>query len=214
MDLENLRKQYTKDGLDESDLAASPFDQFRQWFEQVQQFELGEDFELNAMALATANAQGQVSNRIVLLKSYDDEGFRFFTNYESRKGRDLAENPHAALLFYWPFVERQIRIEGRVEKTAVEISRKYFDSRPRKSRISAVISPQSQTVPNRQYLDDASEHELQRVGDGPIDLPDYWGGYVLTPTRFEFWQGRENRLHDRLQYEWADGQWSVRRLGP
>lgn len=215
MNLEDLRKQYSKFGLNESDINQDPFVQFREWFEQVQQFDLGEDIELNAMALATSNAKGQVSNRIVLLKSYDDAGFRFFTNYESQKGRDLAENPHAALLFYWPFVERQIRVEGTVVKTDQATSKKYFDSRPRKSRISAVVSPQSQTVPNRQYLEEISQKELDRVGDeGPIELPEYWGGYCLKPEIFEFWQGRQNRLHDRLQYSWDGNQWIVNRLGP
>ena len=214
MNLEDLRKQYTKSGLDQSDLKADPVDQFRDWFEQVQTFEIGDDFELNAMALATCNSQGHVSNRIVLLKSYDSGGFRFFTNYESKKGQDLAENPHAALLFYWPFVERQVRIEGTVAKTDQEMSKKYFDSRPRKSRISAVISPQSKPVPNRQFLNEASERETEKIGEGPIDLPDYWGGYCLTPTKFEFWQGRENRLHDRLQYERVNDQWKIIRLGP
>lgn len=214
MSLEDLRKQYTKFGLSKSDLADCPFEQFRDWFEQVQQFDLGSDIELNAMALATSNAKGEVSNRIVLLKSYDSEGFRFFTNYESQKAKDMAENPHAGLLFYWPFVERQIRIEGTVSKTDYETSKKYFDSRPRKSRISAVISPQSQPVADRAFLESASQTALERVGEGPIDLPDYWGGYCLKPRKFEFWQGRENRLHDRLQYELTDNHWKITRLGP
>lgn len=214
MNLENLRRQYTKDGLYESNLKDDPFDQFRDWFEQVQQMEIEGGFELNAMALATSNAQGQVSNRIVLLKSYDTSGFRFFTNYDSQKAQDLADNPHAAILFYWPFLERQIRIEGSVTKTDQDTSKKYFDSRPRKSRISAVISPQSKPIPNRDFLEQATESELEKVGEGPIELPDYWGGYCLSPDRFEFWQGRENRLHDRLQYVRTDDQWTIRRLGP
>lgn len=214
MSIENLRKQYTKSGLDKAALRDSPFEQFRAWFDEVQQLNTNEDFESNAMALATANAQGEVSNRIVLLKHFDENGFRFFTNYESRKGKDLEDNPHAALLFYWQNLERQIRIEGSVTKTDVATSQKYFDSRPRKSRISAIISPQSKVVENRSTLEQARDDELDKVGDGPIALPEYWGGYCLKPTLFEFWQGRENRLHDRLQYALKDDHWEISRLGP
>lgn len=213
--MEHLRKQYTRDGLQESDLDPCPFEQFGRWFAEAQR-EIKDDwFEPNAMALATANCAGEVSNRIVLLKRYDQNGFLFFTNYESRKGLDLAENPRASLLFFWPQMERQIRINGDVTKTDREISKKYFDSRPRKSRISASISPQSQPVKDRQSLELASQEELQKVGEeGEIDLPNFWGGYCLSPVSFEFWQGRENRLHDRLQYEWTENRWTIHRLGP
>lgn len=212
--LENLRRQYTRFGLNDGDLDPNPFRQFKLWFDEACDLDAGEDFEANAMALATANARGEVSNRIVLLKYFDENGFCFFTNYESHKGQDLEENPHAALLFYWAPLERQIRIEGTVERTDPELSREYFDSRPRLSRISAVISPQSRPVPDRKFLEEAARQELDKVGEGPIELPSYWGGYRLRPVRFEFWQGRENRLHDRVQYEKQGDSWKTVRLGP
>ncbi len=212
--MEDLRKQYTKHGLKKSDLSDCPFDQFSKWFDQAQLEISDPSFEPNAMALATANSRGVVSNRIVLLKGFDQNGFRFFTNYESKKAIDLSENPNAAILFFWPHLERQIRIEGCVTKTSRELSKKYFDSRPRKSRISAIVSPQSKPIENREVLETSSEKMITKLDDGPVDRPEYWGGYCLKPLLFEFWQGRENRLHDRLQYEWAESDWIVQRLGP
>jgi len=212
--MENLRRQYTQCGLKESDLCGCPFEQFRLWFEDAQHRIKDDFFEPNAMALATSNKKGEVSNRVVLLKGFDEKGFRFFTNYESSKAKDLEENPNGSLLFYWPQIERQIRIAGGVVKTDRAVSRQYFDSRPRESRISAVISPQSRPVENRQVLEEAAAKESEQVSGGEIELPDYWGGYRVTPTLFEFWQGRENRLHDRLQYTSCDGRWEIQRLGP
>ena len=223
MSMEDLRKQYTLAGLDESTVSADPFQQFSVWFEEAQREITDSWFEPNAMALATADEHGNVSNRIVLLKGVDEIGFRFFTNYDSEKGTQIAANPNASLLFFWPQLERQIRISGTVQKTSPELSKKYFDSRPVKSRISAVASPQSKPVTDRQQLESAVAQVQESIGGSQIDesqleCPDYWGGYHVVPKTFEFWQGRENRLHDRLQYYLTEPseskQWAVRRLGP
>lgn len=212
--MENLRKQYTLDGLDEDDLLECPFSQFDAWFEQARGLVQDKSFEPNAMALATSNGRGEVTNRIVLLKGFDKNGFRFYTNYQSRKGLDLDENPQAALLFFWPQMERQIRINGTVVRTSRELSKNYFDSRPRESRISARVSPQSRPVADRAFLEDLSTRESQRLADQEIPLPENWGGFCLAPTEFEFWQGRQSRLHDRLQYLKNGKEWQIRRLGP
>ncbi len=207
----DIRREYVNTGLDESSLAENPFDQFQQWFAEAEKSE-GED--VIAMTLATASRRGIPSARIVLLKGVDD-GFLFFTNYNSHKGRELEENPHAALVFWWRSQNRQVRIEGRVEQIAPHESDSYFASRPHGSKISAVASPQSQVIESRQVLQElVAEVERSLSGSDGIPRPENWGGYRLLPEVIEFWQGRENRLHDRLQYRREGEEWIIRRLGP
>jgi pyridoxamine 5'-phosphate oxidase len=213
-EVENLRKEYTLLGLYRRDLSSDPFEQFKIWFDES--VRTAGDREPNAMTLATASRDGAPSARVVLLKGFDSRGVVFFTNYESRKARQLAENPRAALSFHWPWLERQVQIEGVIQKTGREESAAYFDKRPLGSRLGAIASrKQSAVVENRTVLEDrlsALRVEYQSV-DPP--LPDFWGGYRLVPGRFEFWQGRENRLHDRFLYTPdSEGRWKIDRLSP
>jgi len=210
MSVSDLRQSYEKSTLLEDSAAASPFDQFSLWFDQALAAQVPEP---NAMTLATVDADGQPSARIVLIKGYDARGFVFYTNYESRKGHDLLANPRAGLLFFWQPLERQVRIEGRVEKVAAEESDTYFHSRPLGSRIGAWASRQSQPITRAEL--EAREQEIRaRYGEQP-PRPPHWGGYRVVPTLFEFWQGRPSRLHDRLRYR-PDGQggWAIDRLSP
>ena len=210
--LSALRKEYTHDYLDELHTHENAMEQFHLWFQQALTMELPEP---NAMSLGTSN-NGQPSVRIVLMKSFDQEGFVFFTNYESRKGQDLAANPKAALTFFWHGLERQVRIEGLIEKVSEAESDEYYHSRDRGSRIGAWASPQSQPIPHREALE-ARLHEVQQRYDGQDDFPrpPHWGGYRLRPENIEFWQGRPSRLHDRLIYHrQADGSWRRERLAP
>ena len=213
MDVAELRKEYTLSGLHRTDLSPDPFEQFRLWFEESVQ--TAGDREPNVMTLATASQTGAPSARVVLLKGFDAQGMKFSTNYESRKAQQLAENPSAALNFHWPWLERQIQIEGLVKKVGREESQAYFDRRPIGSRLGAIVSKQSSVVESREILEErlsALKTELQ--GSNPA-LPDFWGGYLLVPQRFEFWQGRENRLHDRFLYTpHANGTWQIERLAP
>lgn len=207
----DIRRDFMSEGLSEAALAADPLTQFLRWFEDAAQTE---SYDVNAMTLATATADGRPSARIVLLKGVDD-GFLFYTNYESHKGRELAENPDAALVFWWPTLARQVRVEGRVEKVSAEESDAYFRSRPRGSRIGAVASPQSRVIESRDLLAQrvaAVEEEYR--GRDDIPCPEHWGGYRLRPVLVEFWQGRPSRLHDRLQYRREENKWVVERLGP
>jgi pyridoxamine 5'-phosphate oxidase len=209
MSLSDLRQSYEKGVLLETQAAASPFDQFKRWFDEAVAAQVPEP---NAMTLATVDASGQPSARIVLVKGADEHGFTFFTNYESRKGEDLAAEPRAALLFFWQPIERQVRIEGRVEKVSAEESDSYFHSRPAGSRIGAWASEQSRPI-TREVLEAREREFRERYGDQP-PRPPHWGGYRLVPTSFEFWQGRPSRLHDRLRYL-PDGQgWKIDRLSP
>lgn len=207
----DIRRDYMSAGLREADLAADPIAQFLQWFQEASRTETD---DVNVMTLATAAPDGRPSARIVLLKGVDD-GFVFYTNYESHKGRELEENPNAALVFWWPTLARQVRIEGGVERVSVEESDAYFRSRPRGSRIGAIASPQSRVIENRDLLAGrvvALEEEYREKEEIPRPL--HWGGYRLRPALVEFWQGRESRLHDRLQYRREGDGWIIERLGP
>lgn len=209
MSVADLRQTYDKGVLLESQAAASPFDQFTLWFDQALAAAVPEP---NAMTLATVDASGQPSARTVLIKNFDARGFVFFTNYDSRKGHDLAAEPRASLLFFWQPLERQVRIEGTVEKVSEAESDAYYESRPVGSRLGAWASPQSQPT-TREALE-ANEHRYRKqFGDDP-PRPPHWGGYRLVPHALEFWQGRPSRLHDRLRYRLTDGQWVIERLAP
>ena len=213
LDIARLRKEYTLQGLHRKDLVPDPIQQFRKWFEES--VRLAGDREPNAMTLATADPQGRPAARIVLLKGFDERGFVFFTNYESRKGRDLAENPRAALNFHWPWLERQIQIEGNVARVPHDESQDYFDKRPLKSRVSAIISPQSSAVPSRAELERRFDEVSAQYANSNPPVPEFWGGFRVAPERIEFWQGRENRLHDRFLYTLTvDSTWRIERLGP
>ncbi len=212
MSLADLRRDYTLDGLNEADVDPDPFKQFAVWFEQAQR---ATTTEPHAMTVATASRDGIPSARTVLLKNFDERGFVFYTNYESAKGRDLVENPRAALLFYWPELERQVRISGAVERIRREESERYFHSRPRGSQVGAAVSRQSEVIPSRAVLAAAVARFEARHDGREIPLPEDWGGYHVNPNTFEFWQGRPSRLHDRIRYlQQPDGSWRIERLSP
>jgi pyridoxamine 5'-phosphate oxidase len=213
MDVANLRKDYVRHGLLESEAPTDPLDLFRTWFESAVDAGLEDP---NAMTLATATADGAPRARIVLLKGFDERGFCFFTNYTSSKARELDANPRAALVFYWHDFERQVRIEGAIERTTATESDAYFEMRPRDSRIGAHASPQSCELRSREELEARLAAELERFGTaGDVPRPDDWGGYRLVPSLIEFWQGRPARLHDRLVYQRPDGSsWKRARLAP
>jgi pyridoxamine 5'-phosphate oxidase len=212
MSLADLRKDYTLAGLAEKDLARDPFRQFEKWFQEAEASKL---VEPNAMILATATRDGRPSGRTVLLKSVDGRGFVFYTNYESRKGRELDGNPQASLVFPWFPFERQVVVEGVVTKVTREEAEAYFHSRPLPSQLGAWASAQSSIIPGRKGLEDAMKELEKKYAGQTVPLPPQWGGYRLAPATVEFWQGRRNRLHDRLRYRRAvDGSWSVERLSP
>jgi len=212
MNIADLRRTYALESLSEQDVATDPVEQFRRWFNEALNARL---YEPNAMTLATADATGRPSARTVLLKGFDANGFVFYTNYESRKGQNLADNPQAALLFWWGELERQVRIEGRVEQVSPEESEVYFHSRPRDSQLGAWASPQSQVIVDRSVIETAmADLQATYAGQTTLPLPPHWGGYRVIPDHFEFWQGRESRLHDRIRYTpLADG-WVLDRLAP
>jgi len=207
----DIRKDYTLHSLNEENVAADPIDQFARWWNDALNSEIAEP---NAMTLATSTKDGKPSARIVLLKGLDKNGFVFYTNYNSHKGTELAENPYAALTFFWKEIERQVRIEGAVEKVTAEESDTYFLSRPEGSRVGAWASPQSSVIENRDLLEENVERYKEEFKNS-IPRPPHWGGYRVMPFKIEFWQGRSNRLHDRLQYtKTAKGSWKVERLAP
>jgi pyridoxamine 5'-phosphate oxidase len=207
----DLRKDYGQARLDESDVADDPMDQFTRWFEEALKAEVNEP---NAMSVATVGEDGRPTSRIVLVKQFDARGFTWYTNYDSQKGKQLASKPFAALLFFWSELERQVRIEGRVERTSAEESDKYFNSRPLKSRLSAIASEQSEPIANRAALEQHYEEVARQYGEAP-PRPQHWGGFRLVPERIEFWQGRRSRFHDRIVYtRQEDGLWTRQRLQP
>ena len=209
-DVAELRRNYTRDGLRRADLADDPVTQFRQWFGEAVAAEL---VEPNAMVLATTNGQ-RPSARTVLLKAYDERGFVFFTNYESRKARDIAADPSVSLLFPWYPLERQVGILGHAERISAAESLAYFASRPHGSRLGAWVSQQSAVINSRQFLEMKWDEMKRKFADGEIPLPSFWGGIRVVPTEIEFWQGRENRLHDRFRYTRAGDAWTIERLAP
>jgi pyridoxamine 5'-phosphate oxidase len=212
MNLADLRREYTKGGLRRADLEPNPIVQFQKWFEQALNAQI---LEPSAMTLATADEKGRPSARIVLLKAVDERGFVFFTNYESRKGNELAVNPHAALVCYWAELEREVLVAGEITRVSREESAKYFAMRPRGSQLGAWVSKQSSVVESRAFLESELAKAEERFANRDVELPPYWGGYVLNPARIEFWQGRPNRLHDRFQYsKEPGGRWRIERLSP
>jgi len=205
------KKNNQSNELNETSVDKNPFIQFTKWYESILTSKLNEP---TAMMLSTADIHGNPSARIVLLKEFDNSGFVFYTNYGSRKGKDLNGNLKAALTFFWDEPRRQIRIEGSIEKISRETSKEYFSSRPRESQIGAWVSAQSSVIPNRDILENKFDELDEKFGNEEIPLPDFWGGYRLIPNYFEFWQGRENRLHDRICYKKENNEWHIFRIAP
>jgi pyridoxamine 5'-phosphate oxidase len=210
MNVSDVRREYIREGLRKRDLDPDPVAQFLKWLGEAQ---AARPDDFTSMVLATADRSGQPSARVVLLKGCDDRGFVFFTHYDSRKGRDLAENPRASLVFYWPEFDRQVRIEGTVETTSREESEAYFQSRPLGARIGAIASRQSAVLASREELERRVQETAERFGD-TVPCPDSWGGYRVVPDEVEIWQGRENRLHDRFRYRRQPEGWKIDRLSP
>ena len=212
-DLSNYRKSYDKSELLETSIPEDPINLFNRWFHEVEDF--GGVDEVNAMTVATIGLDGFPKSRVVLLKKFNEEGFVFYTNYNSQKGRAIAANPNVCLSFFWHSMERQVIIKGRAQKTSEIVSDGYFDSRPDGSKLGAIVSNQSEVIPSRSFLENNLK-ELERKFEGKeIPRPDFWGGYLVVPHEVEFWQGRPNRLHDRIQYVLQeDYSWSINRLSP
>lgn len=209
--LEEMRKQYQMNELNRSDLLESPTEMFRAWFEKIEDLD---NIETNAAILSTSTKKGKPSSRTVLVKEYSDKGFVFYSNYKSRKGQEIGNNPYGTLLFYWHVMEQQVRIGGKIRKISRNKSEKYFHSRPRLSQISALASHQSKVVESRQELDERVK-KLEKMYEGKeIPLPDFWGGYILEHRNVEFWQGRRDRLHDRFVYTKHGRIWQTERLAP
>lgn len=211
MDLTALREDYKKARLDREDLKTDPLAQFRTWMEQAQRAQVPEP---NAMTLATVDAEGQPFTRVVLLKRMDERGLVFFTNFGSRKAEQMEANPRVSVCFNWLHLERQVSINGTVEKISTAESLAYFVTRPLGSRLGAWVSEQSKVIKSRSLLESKWAEMKQKFSDGEVPLPSFWGGYRITPDRFEFWQGRQNRLHDRFLYEKSGGGWTIERLQP
>jgi pyridoxamine 5'-phosphate oxidase len=211
MNLESIRMEYTKGTLDISNIGNDPFMFFGKWLDEAIYSGITEP---TAMSVSTIGQDGFPQSRIVLLKSFDNLGFIFFTNYNSQKGRSLEKRPVASLLFFWPELQRQVRITGEVDKVSREITGSYFSTRPRSSQIGAWASAQSEEIPSREHLENLFEAIEVKFQDTEIPAPAHWGGYKLKPVKFEFWQGRESRMHDRFSFEKTDTGWQIRRLAP
>jgi len=211
MSISSIRKDYQLHSLSESDVHANPVVQFSQWWDEALKSDI---VEVNAMTLSTITAAGRPSARIVLLKGYDEKGFVFYTNYESDKGQQLDANPYASLVFFWKELERQVRIEGKCERVSLEESDEYYNSRPLGSKLGAWASPQSKVIEGRENLDKNAAALLEQYASGEIPRPSHWGGYRVVTETIEFWQGRSNRLHDRIKYSHQDGAWRIERLAP
>ena len=212
-DLSNYRKSYEKSELLETTIPEDPINLFNRWFHEVEDF--GGTGEVNAMTVSTIGLDGFPKSRVVLLKKYSEEGFIFYTNYNSEKGKAIAQNPHVCLSFFWPNMERQVIIKGIAQKTSGNISDNYFDSRPDGSKLGAIVSNQSEVIPSRTFLEENLK-QLENDFEGkPIPRPEHWGGFLVVPSEVEFWQGRANRLHDRIRYiNQPDYSWLVQRLAP
>ena len=211
MSISEIRKDYLKSSLSEDDIAIEPFAQFSKWWEEAINAHIE---EVNAMTLATSTTDGIPSARIVLLKGFDENGFVFFTNYTSRKGREIEENPNGALLFFWKELERQVRIVGRIHKLDIAASDAYFNSRPEGSKIGAWASEQSAAIENREIMEERVAVIEEKFKSVSIHRPEFWGGYVVVPNSMEFWQGRSSRLHDRILYTKKEVNWDIQRLAP
>ena len=207
----NIRKDYNLQSLSENNVDAHPIHQFNKWWKEAQESSVN---EANAMTLATATKEGKPNARIVLLKGFNDDGFIFYSNYLSRKGREMDENPFACIVFFWRELERQVRIEGMILKISSAESDTYFLNRPEDSKIGAWSSPQSKVIPGRDILENNVIKYQAQFSDGNIPRPPHWGGYLLVPSIVEFWQGRSNRLHDRIQYSSVNNEWRIERLAP
>lgn len=215
MSIEQMRREYLRGGLDEKEVDPDPVVQFQRWFAEAQQPDLPPWMEVNAVTLATSDRHGRVSSRIVLLKGIDQGRFHFYTNYHSAKGRQLADNPRVSLCVFWPHLERQVRIDGDVEKVDRQRSEDYFRLRPRESQLGAHVSEQSAEVTGRDQLESRMEQLRREYEDREVPCPEHWGGYSVTPSVVEFWQGRTSRLHDRICYRQDDaGGWKIVRLSP
>lgn len=210
MDINSLRKEYKRSALNRNSVEKNPLKQFETWLDEAIESEI---LDPTAMTVSTIDENGFPQSRIVLLKYLDESGFIFFTNYKSRKGKSIEKNSSVSLLFFWPELERQVRVDGFASKTIQELSEKYFHSRPPESRIGAWASEQSSKIPNRKYLEKRFESFKKKFGLAP-PLPDFWGGFSVSPVKIEFWQGRENRLHDRILYEKEGENWTIERLAP
>jgi len=212
MDIGKLRNEYKQGSLDRDELSTTPVVQFEQWFQQAKDSEVA---EVNAMQLATVSNTGRPSVRTVLMKAFDEQGFVFYTNYESQKAQEMAQNPQVSALFFWKELERQVEISGKVEKVATADSLKYFLSRPQGSQLGAWVSQQSSVIESRCFLEQKLAEMKHKFAQGDIPLPDFWGGYRLIPDAVEFWQGKPNRLHDRFEYRLGvDKSWDIVRLSP
>lgn len=209
-DLSNYRKSYEKSELLESAISKNPFDLFSKWFQEAE--EIGGSEEINAMTISTVGLDGFPKNRVVLLKQFTSEGFIFFTNYQSEKGKAIAENPKVCLSFFWHNSERQVIIKGIAEKTSEKISDDYFKSRPEGSQLGAIASNQSEVITGRDFLEEKIQTFTENLSGTAIQRPDYWGGYLVRPIEMEFWQGRANRLHDRIRFKFENSTWKMERL--
>lgn len=215
MSIEQMRKAYEKDGLCERDIHPDPLVQFQRWFDEARQPDIPDWLEINAMTLSTADLSGAVMSRTVLLKGIGSGELFFYTNYESDKGQQIAANPHVALCLFWPHLQRQVRVEGTAEKTDRKRSADYFHSRPRDSQLGAHVSRQSSVIAGREVLEQRMDQLRGEYAEQEVPCPENWGGYQVQPTRFEFWQGRPSRLHDRIGYRRGDGgSWRIVRLSP